>query len=76
MIGQRSGQIVNTASLAGLIPAPRLTPYAMTKDAVVGLSLSLEELARQDSTGHFGNRSHLHHHLAHFDRGSVCPPNR
>ena len=28
---------VNTASLAGLIPAPLLTPYAMTKHAVVGL---------------------------------------
>jgi len=41
MIGQRSGQIVNTASLAGLIPAPSLTPYATTKHAVVGLSLSL-----------------------------------
>ena len=41
MIGQRSGQIVNTASLAGLIPAPMLTPYAMAKHAVVGLSLSL-----------------------------------
>ena len=41
MIRQRSGHIVNTASLAGLIPAPRLTPYAMTKHAVVGLSLSL-----------------------------------
>jgi NAD(P)-dependent dehydrogenase (short-subunit alcohol dehydrogenase family) len=41
MIRQRSGQIVNTASLAGLIPAPLLTPYAMAKHAVVGLSLSL-----------------------------------
>src|SRR5450759_3278200 len=33
--------IVNTASVAGLMPAPLLTPYAMTKHAVVGLSLSL-----------------------------------
>jgi NAD(P)-dependent dehydrogenase (short-subunit alcohol dehydrogenase family) len=41
MITQRSGHIVNTASLAGLVPAPLLTPYAMTKHAVVGLSLSL-----------------------------------
>jgi NAD(P)-dependent dehydrogenase (short-subunit alcohol dehydrogenase family) len=41
MIAQRSGHIVNTASLAGLVPAPLLTPYAMTKHAVVGLSLSL-----------------------------------
>lgn len=41
MIEQRSGHIVNTASLAGLLPSPLLTPYAMTKHAVVGLSLSL-----------------------------------
>ena len=41
MIAQRSGHIVNTASIAGLVPAPWLTPYAMTKHAVVGLSLSL-----------------------------------
>jgi NAD(P)-dependent dehydrogenase (short-subunit alcohol dehydrogenase family) len=41
MIAQRSGHIVNTASLAGLVPAGWLTPYAMTKHAVVGLSLSL-----------------------------------
>jgi NAD(P)-dependent dehydrogenase (short-subunit alcohol dehydrogenase family) len=41
MVAQRSGHIVNTASLAGLVPAPLLAPYAMTKHAVVGLSLSL-----------------------------------
>ena len=41
MVRQGSGHIVNTASLAGLIPAPGLTPYAMTKHAVVGLSTSL-----------------------------------
>lgn len=41
MVQQGSGHIVNTASLAGLIPAPGLTPYAMTKHAVVGLSTSL-----------------------------------
>jgi len=41
MIRQGSGHIVNTASLAGLIPAPLLTPYAMTKHGVVGLSTSL-----------------------------------
>ena len=41
MVGQRSGHIVNTASLAGLLPTPGLTPYSMTKHAVVGLSLSL-----------------------------------
>ncbi len=41
MLRQGSGHIVNTASLAGLIPAPMLAPYAATKHAVVGLSLSL-----------------------------------
>ena len=41
MVAQRSGHIVNIASLAGLLPSPGLTPYAMTKHAVVGLSLSL-----------------------------------
>lgn len=41
MVGQGSGHIVNTASLAGLIPTPFLAPYGMTKHAVVGLSLSL-----------------------------------
>jgi NAD(P)-dependent dehydrogenase (short-subunit alcohol dehydrogenase family) len=41
MVAQRSGHIVNTASLVGLVPAPGLTPYATTKHAIVGLSLSL-----------------------------------
>jgi NAD(P)-dependent dehydrogenase (short-subunit alcohol dehydrogenase family) len=41
MVKQRSGHIVNTASFAGLGPAPLLTPYAATKHAVVGLSTSL-----------------------------------
>jgi NAD(P)-dependent dehydrogenase (short-subunit alcohol dehydrogenase family) len=41
MVKQRSGHIVNTASLAGLMPVPLLTPYVMTKHAVVGLSSSL-----------------------------------
>lgn len=41
MLEQASGHIVNTASLAGLGPAPLLTPYSMTKHAVVGLSTSL-----------------------------------
>ncbi|HTZ08238.1 MAG TPA: SDR family oxidoreductase [Acidimicrobiales bacterium] len=41
MVRQGRGHIVNTASLAGLLPAPMLTPYGMTKHAVVGLSVSL-----------------------------------
>lgn len=41
MVRQGSGHIINTASLAGLTPVPLLTPYAMTKHAVVGLSTSL-----------------------------------
>lgn len=41
MVKQRSGHIVNTASMAGLTPVPLLAPYAMTKHAVVGLSSSL-----------------------------------
>jgi len=41
MVKQRSGHIVNTASLAGLTAVPLLTPYAMTKHAVVGFSSSL-----------------------------------
>ncbi|MDZ4779230.1 MAG: SDR family oxidoreductase [Planctomycetia bacterium] len=35
------GQIVNTASLAGLVPVPGTVPYAAVKHAVVGFSLSL-----------------------------------
>jgi len=47
MVRQGHGHIVNTASLAGLIPSPTLTPYSMTKHAVVGLSTSLRaEAAR------------------------------
>ena len=41
MIRQGHGHIVNTASLAGLLPAPMLTPYGMTKHGVVSLSESL-----------------------------------
>jgi NAD(P)-dependent dehydrogenase (short-subunit alcohol dehydrogenase family) len=46
MIEQGFGHIVNTASLAGLIPFPLGVPYAMTKHAVVGLSVSLRIEAR------------------------------
>ncbi|HEX2060625.1 MAG TPA: SDR family oxidoreductase [Thermoanaerobaculia bacterium] len=41
MVRQRSGHLVNVASLAGVGVAPFLVPYAMSKYAVVGLSTSL-----------------------------------
>jgi NAD(P)-dependent dehydrogenase (short-subunit alcohol dehydrogenase family) len=41
MTKQGSGHIINTASLAGLIPFPTAVPYATTKHAIVGLSKSL-----------------------------------
>ena len=41
MLRQGHGHIINTASLAGLVPGPSLAPYAAAKHAVVGLSLSL-----------------------------------
>ena len=46
MCRQGSGHIVNTASIAGLSATPLLTPYSMTKHAVVGLSMSLREEAK------------------------------
>lgn len=47
MVKQGFGHLVNTASLAGLGPAPLLAPYAMTKHAVVGLSTSLRIEAKR-----------------------------
>jgi NAD(P)-dependent dehydrogenase (short-subunit alcohol dehydrogenase family) len=41
MVARRRGHIVNTASLAGLLPTPLAVPYGLTKHAVVGLSHSL-----------------------------------
>ena len=41
MLEQGFGHIVNTASMAGLMPGPGNTVYTMTKHGVVGLSLSL-----------------------------------
>ncbi len=41
MIEQGSGHILNTASLAGLLPTPLMGPYTATKHAVVALSLAL-----------------------------------
>jgi NAD(P)-dependent dehydrogenase (short-subunit alcohol dehydrogenase family) len=47
MVKQKFGHIINTASLAGLGPAPLLTPYSMTKHAIVGLSTSLRLEAKK-----------------------------
>jgi NAD(P)-dependent dehydrogenase (short-subunit alcohol dehydrogenase family) len=41
MLRQRSGHIVNTSSLAGLVPYPMQVIYDTTKYAVVGMSESL-----------------------------------
>ncbi|MCD0451796.1 SDR family oxidoreductase [Actinocorallia sp. API 0066] len=41
MLAQGHGHIVNTASLAGLVPMPIGLPYTATKHAVVGMSLAL-----------------------------------
>jgi NAD(P)-dependent dehydrogenase (short-subunit alcohol dehydrogenase family) len=41
MVKQGFGHIVNTASLAGLLPVPLESSYSLTKYAVVGLSTSL-----------------------------------
>jgi NADP-dependent 3-hydroxy acid dehydrogenase YdfG len=46
MCTQGFGHIVNTASLAGLAPAPSFTAYSATKHAVVGLSRGLRAEAR------------------------------
>lgn len=47
MMRQKSGHIINTASVAGLTPDPGCTAYAATKHAIVGLSKSLRiEAAR------------------------------
>lgn len=46
MVRQGNGHIVNTASLAGLLPAGLLTIYSTSKHAVVGLSASLRAEAR------------------------------
>jgi NAD(P)-dependent dehydrogenase (short-subunit alcohol dehydrogenase family) len=48
MSKQGFGHIVNTASIAGLMPSPGMVSYATTKYAVVGLSQSLRaEVARE-----------------------------
>ncbi|MFJ8229739.1 SDR family NAD(P)-dependent oxidoreductase [Streptomyces sp. NPDC094448] len=47
MIDQGFGHIVNTASMAGLVPSPGTTSYVTTKHAVVGLSHNLRAEAAQ-----------------------------
>jgi NADP-dependent 3-hydroxy acid dehydrogenase YdfG len=46
MVAQRSGHIINTASMAGLVTAIGTGSYTMTKHAVVGLSKALRAEAR------------------------------
>lgn len=41
LLSQGSGHVVNVASLAGLVPAPGMAPYAASKHAVVGLTSTL-----------------------------------
>lgn len=38
----RPAHVVNTASVAGLVPTPQMVPYSTTKAAVVGLSEALD----------------------------------
>lgn len=47
MVRQGSGHIVNTASVAGLVPVPLQMHYCATKHAVVGLSKTLAVEARE-----------------------------
>jgi len=47
MMRQGFGHIVNTASMAGLMPGPGNVAYTTTKHAVVGLSKSLRAEAAQ-----------------------------
>ncbi|MBK9270022.1 MAG: SDR family oxidoreductase [Saprospiraceae bacterium] len=47
MVKQGMGCIVNTASIAGLLPAPLMVDYSMTKYAIVGLSRGLRIEAKE-----------------------------
>ncbi len=42
MVERGTGHIINVASGAGLLPRPGMVPYATSKAAVLGLSLSLQ----------------------------------
>ena len=47
MIGQKSGAVVNTASVAGLVGTPGMSAYVASKHAVIGLTKSAAgEVAR------------------------------
>ena len=46
MAKQKFGHIINTASFAGLAPLPLSSSYAMTKHAVVGMSMSMRSEAQ------------------------------
>lgn len=53
MLKRNEGHIVNTASVAGLLPFAFAAPYAASKHAVVGISLSIyQELATLGSNVH------------------------
>lgn len=47
MVKQGHGHIVNTASLAGLVPSPLLAPYSTVKFGVVGLTETLRAEAHE-----------------------------
>lgn len=51
MLNQGGGNIVNTASVAGLVPVPLQTHYVATKHAIVGLDKTLRLEARQHGIG-------------------------
>jgi hypothetical protein len=71
MVRHGGGQIVNIASLAGLIPSPGLGPYAATKGAVVSLThaLRLEGAFGASERGLSGIRGYRH--LRECHRGEV-----
>lgn len=48
---QRSGHIVNIASMAGLLDVPRMASYNVSKAAVVALSTTLEQELMADGIG-------------------------
>jgi NAD(P)-dependent dehydrogenase (short-subunit alcohol dehydrogenase family) len=51
MFKQRSGHIINTASVAGLVPVPLQAHYCATKHAIVGMSKTLAVEAKGNGIG-------------------------